>query len=153
MAKFNQIRSTNESTRDLKGMASPVALIPKTGTLPELELLKGQVIEVRYSMKDGEEGATYMHCWEGTVTDAKIAGQFVLAGVTVSTKLPLVLVEWDEVFRSEPCWVPLDPKLYANEKKAHGWNMLKSEYVRWKEREAQAQREKEAEGQEQRRRR
>ena len=75
------------------------------------------------------------------------------AGVTVSTKLPLVLVEWDEVFRSEPCWVPLDPKLYANEKKAHGWNMLKSEYVRWKEREAQAQREKEAEGQEQRRRR
>ena len=105
-------------------------------------------------MKDGEEGATYMHCWEGTVTDAKIAGQFVLAGVTVSTKLPLVLVEWDEVFRSEPCcWVPLDPKLYANEKKAHGWNMLKSEYVRWKEREAQAQREKEAEDQEQRRRR
>ena len=57
------------------------------------------------------------------------------------------------MFRSEPCWVPLDPKLYANEKKAHGWNMLKSEYVRWKEREAQAQREKEAEGQEQRRRR
>ena len=29
--------------------------------------------------------------------------------------------------------------------------VLKSEYVRWKEREAQAQREKEAEGQEQRR--
>ena len=72
---------------------SPVALIPKTSTPAELGLLKGQVIEVRYSMENCETGDEHMHCWEGTVADVRIAGQFVLAAVTVSTKLPLVLVE------------------------------------------------------------
>ena len=64
---------------------SPVALIPKTSTPAELGLLKGQVIEVRYSMENCETGDKYMHCWEGTVADVRIAGKFVLAGVAVST--------------------------------------------------------------------
>ncbi len=88
-------------------------------------------------MVDDGTGNDFVHCFDGTVVDFKEKGEFDVGCVAMCTKLPLVLVDWGPVHKSDPSWVPLDPRMYNNEKKTHGWNLLKPEYVHWCELQAQ----------------
>ena len=119
-------RAFMEEARDRPEDFSPVVPYKEVG-----DWMVGRKIEVRWWVGDSKT-PDYLHCFEGTVLEI----------IPYSNSRPnypefrlckhaVAKVQWDDVFKMHDSHVPLNPGLYADEKKHCGWNILSLDYVQY----------------------
>ena len=115
-----------EEAKDAPEDYSPVVPYREPG-----EWMVGMKIEARWWVGDSSN-EEYLHCFEGTVLEViPYADSRPNYEDFRLCKHAVVKVQWNEEFDMIDSHVPLNPKKYMNEKVHCGWNLLKTEYVRY----------------------